>query len=144
MLTAADIARVRTSFALVKTIQDTAAEMLYDRLFEVAPQLRALFPENMTEQKRKLMAMMAVAVDGLGDLDRLVPAVKALGARHASYGVTTEHYAIVKDVLLWTLERGLGDVFTPELNSAWNKVYDVLAAAMQAGGAEAKSLRAAE
>jgi len=144
MLTVADITRVRVSFALVKPIQDTAAEMLYGRLFEVAPQLRSLFPENITEQKRKLMAMMATAVDGLGDLDRLVPAVKALGARHSAYGVSTEHYAIVKDVLLWTLERGLGEALTPDVKSAWSQVYDVLAATMQAGAAEAKSLRAAE
>ena len=98
----------------------------------------------MTEQKRKLMAMIGAAVGGLGDLAKLVPAVKALGARHAGYGVTTAHYAIVGEALLWTLERGLGDKFTPDVKSAWTKVYGVLAATMQAGAAEAATLQAAE
>jgi hemoglobin-like flavoprotein len=44
--------------------------------------------------------------------------VKALGARHSGYGVAAAHYAIVGEALLWTLERGLGEGFTPEVRSA--------------------------
>src|SRR5262249_47247325 len=143
MLTADDIARVRESFAMVAPIQDSAADMLYDRLFAVAPKLRAMFPEDLTEQKHKLMAAMAAAVRGLSDLGALAPAVRSLGARHASYGVTAEHYTNVREVLLWTLERGLGDKFTADVRAAWAKVYDILAGAMQAGAAETVALRAA-
>jgi nitric oxide dioxygenase len=91
----------------------------------------------MRDQKRKLMQMIATAVGGLSDLDKIVPAVKALGARHSGYGVTDAHYEIVGEALLWTLERGLADRFTPDVRSAWAKVYGVLAATMQAGAAEA-------
>ena len=66
-----------------------------------------------------------------------MPHVKALGARHAGYGVTVAHYGIVGDALMWTLERGLGDAFTPEVRSAWAKVYGVLAGTMQTGAIEA-------
>ena len=90
------------------------------------------------------MQMIATAVGGLSDLDKLVPAVKALGARHSSYGVTAAYYKIVGEALLWTLERGLGDDFTPEVRSAWGKIYEVLSATMQAGAAEVADLRAAE
>ena len=55
------------------------------------------------------MQMIATAVGGLNNLDKLVPAVKALGARHSGYGVTAAHYRIVGEALLWTLERGLGE-----------------------------------
>jgi hemoglobin-like flavoprotein len=144
MLTANDVALVRASFAMVAPIQGTAADLFYDRLFAIAPQLRPLFPADLTEQKRKLMAMISAAVGGLGDLATLVPAVKALGARHAVYGVTTAHYAIVGEALVWTLERGLGDKFMPDVKSAWTKVYGVLAATMQAGAAEAAPLQVAE
>jgi hemoglobin-like flavoprotein len=88
--------------------------------------------------------MIATAVGGLNNLDKLVPAVKTLGARHSSYGVTAAHYEIVGGALLWTLQRGLGEGFTPEVRSAWVKVYSVLAATMQAGAAEVADLRAAE
>jgi hemoglobin-like flavoprotein len=137
MLTAKDIALVRTSFAMVLPIKAAAADLFYGRLFEIAPQLRSMFPKDLKEQKAKLMAMIAAAVGGLHDLNTLVPHVKALGARHAGYGVTVAHYAIVGDALMWTLERGLADAFTPEVRSAWAKVYAVLAGTMQAGAMEA-------
>jgi Globin len=77
----------------------------------------------------------------LNNLDKLVPAVKALGARHSGYGVTAAHYGIVGEALLWTLERGLGEGFTPEVRSAWAKVYGVLAATMQAGRGSRQPVR---
>jgi len=144
MLTSNDIALVRTSFTRVAAIQEAAADLFYDRLFAIAPNLRELFPADLRDQKRKLMQMIATAVGGLNHLDRIVPAVKALGARHSGYGVTAAHYAIVGEALLWTLERGLGEAFTPEVGAAWTKVYGVLAATMQAGAAEVAEMRAAE
>lgn len=139
MLTANDIALVRTSFAKVLPIKAAAADLFYNRLFEIAPQLRPMFPKDLREQKAKLMAMIGAAVGGLHDLATLVPHVKALGARHAGYGVTVAHYSIVADALMWTLQRGLGDEFTPDVRSAWAKVYGVLAGTMQAGAVEAES-----
>lgn len=144
MLTTNDVALVRASFAKVAPIKDIAADLFYDRLFETAPQLRSMFPTDLKEQKLKLMAMIATAIGGLDNLDALVPPVKALGARHASYGVTADHYGTVAEALLWTLELGLGDEFTPGTRAAWTKVYTVLAETMQAGAAEAAGMRAAE
>lgn len=143
MLTVNDVALVRASFAKVLPIKDTAADLFYDRLFKIAPHLRTMFPADLKEQKIKLMAMIAAAVKSLDNLDALVPPVKALGVRHAGYGVTADHYSIVAEALLWTLERGLGDDFTPDVRAAWTEVYGVLAATMQAGAAEAADTRAA-
>jgi hemoglobin-like flavoprotein len=143
MLTSTDIALVRDSFARVAQIKDAAADLFYDRLFTIAPRLRALFPADLTEQKRKLMAMLATAVSKLDDLTTLVPAVKTLGARHAGYGTTAEHYTVVADALIWTLAQGLGEAFTADVKAAWIKVYGVLAKTMQDGAAEAK-MQAAE
>jgi hemoglobin-like flavoprotein len=39
--------------------------------------------------------------------------------KHVSYGVKPEHYAPVGVALLWTLERGLGTEWTPDLAAAW-------------------------
>jgi hemoglobin-like flavoprotein len=143
MLTANDVALVRGSFAKVVPIGDTAADLFYDHLFKLAPKLRGMFPRDLREQKKKLIGMLATAVRDLDNLDTLVPAVRALGARHAVYGVTVAHYGIVGDALMWTLQRGLGDAFTPEVRSAWAKIYALLAATMQSGANEAIELRAA-
>ena len=135
---------VRNSFDQVVPIAGVAADLFYMRLFEIAPSLRRMFPEDMRDQKRKLMVMLATAVQGLHDLDRLLPELMELGARHTGYGVKDEHYKIVGEALIWTLERGLGNAFTPEIERAWTRVYLLLAATMQAGADDAATMRAAE
>jgi hemoglobin-like flavoprotein len=144
MLTVDEIALVRASLARVLPNKDIAADLFYHRLFEMAPHVRALFPDDLREQKHKLMAMIATAVGALDDLDALVPKAKALGARHLGYGATATHYEVVGQAFLWTLARGLGEAFTPDVRAAWTKTYNVLAATMQAGAAEAVELQAAE
>ena len=109
-----DIALVRRTFDLVVPISGVAADMFYERLFYMAPSLRRMFPEDMRDQKRKLIMMLAMAVNGLKNLDTLAPQLMALGARHAGYGVKDYHYKTVGEALIWTLERGLADKFTPD------------------------------
>jgi len=95
---------VQQSFAKVAPISDAAAVLFYDRLFEIAPQVRAMFPADMTEQRKKLMAMLAAVVNGLANLESILPAASALAKRHIAYGAKAEHYPVVGAALLWTLE----------------------------------------
>jgi hemoglobin-like flavoprotein len=76
------------------------------------------------------MQMLAVAVHGLDDLESIVPAVQALGRRHARYGVKPSHFDTVASALLWTLETGLGPRFTTEVQQAWVAVYTLLTTTM--------------
>lgn len=137
-MTPEQIGLVQGTWAMVVPIKDTAAELFYNRLFELDPSLRKLFKGDMKEQGRKLMAMINVAVASLDKLDTIVPAVKDLGRRHIGYGVTPGHYATVAAALLWTLEKGLGDAFTPAAKEAWTQTYTVLANTMQAAAASAE------
>jgi hemoglobin-like flavoprotein len=136
-MTPEQIALVQGTWAKVVPIKDTAAELFYARLFELDPSLRTLFKGDMKEQGRKLMAMINVAVAALDKLDTIVPAVKDLGRRHSGYGVRPQDYGTVATALLWTLEKGLGDAFTPAVKEAWTQTYMVLAQTMQAAGARA-------
>jgi hemoglobin-like flavoprotein len=121
---------VQQSFAKVAPISDAAAMVFYDRLFEVAPSVKAMFPADMTEQRKKLMAMLAAVVNGLSNLESVLPAANALAKRHVSYGATAEHYPVVGGALLWTLEKGLGDSWTPEVADAWTAAYGTLSGYM--------------
>jgi hemoglobin-like flavoprotein len=80
--------------------------------------------------------MISVAVNSLARLDSVVPAVQALGRRHAGYGVEDRHYAIVESALIWTLGQGLGDAFTKEVEDAWRTAYGVLASTMKQASAK--------
>ena len=121
---------VQDSFAKVVPISEAAAVLFYDRLFEIAPQVKAMFPADMTEQRRKLMVMLAAVVNGLGNLQSILPAASALATRHVAYGAKAEHYPVVGAALLWTLEKGLGDGWTPELAEAWGAAYGTLSGYM--------------
>lgn len=121
---------VQESFAAVRPISDQAAAMFYDRLFTIAPEVKPLFKGDMSEQGKKLMQMLAVAVNGLTNLEVILPAVQELGRKHVDYGVTAAHYQPVGEALLWTLEQGLGDAFNAETKAAWEKTYTLLAGAM--------------
>jgi nitric oxide dioxygenase len=121
---------VQESFAKVAPISETAAVIFYDRLFEVAPSVKAMFPADMTEQRTKLMAMLAAVVNGLGHLDSILPAASALAKRHVSHGAKPEHYPVVGGALLYTLEEGLGEAWTPELADAWTAAFGTLSGYM--------------
>lgn len=122
---------VKTSFAQVAKIADIAAALFYQRLFELDPALKPLFKGDLVEQGRKLMQMLALTVGGLEYFETMQPALRQLGARHLSYGVTAEHYQTVGAALLWTLEQGLGTGFTDEVRAAWTAVYTLVAETMQ-------------
>lgn len=136
MVAPAEIELVQSSWSKVTPIADTAADLFYGKLFELDPTARAQFPSDITEQKKKLMQTLAVCVNGLNDLGEIVPAVQALGKRHVNYNVGDEQYETVGAALMWTLEQGLGDDFTPATASAWSSVYTVLSDTMKAAAAE--------
>ena len=136
MPTMTQIELVQKTFAVVAPIADDVAMLFYRRLFEIDPLLESMFTGNMVDQRRKLVVMLTAAVKGLPRLDRLIPVLQDLGRRHADYGVADSHYETVGAALLWTLEKGLGPDFTPEVKDAWTTVYAVLASTMKAGAEE--------
>jgi hemoglobin-like flavoprotein len=128
---------VQKTWVMVVPIADKAAELFYGRLFELEPEYKAMFKNDMTEQGKKLMKTINIAVEALNDVEPLVPTLKQMGADHAGYGVKDRDYNVVGAALLWTLEQGLGDAFTDEVRNAWGAVYELLASVMKQGAAEA-------
>ena len=131
-----DIALVKNSWRKVLPIADQAAELFYGRLFEIAPEVKPLFKAGMKEQGRKLFGMLGIAVGNLDDPGVILKPLEDLAIRHVSYGVRDEHYDVVGHALLWTLEQGLGDDFTPEVKAAWAETYVAIAGVMKKAGAE--------
>ena len=130
-MTPTQVGLIRESWAAVEPIADTAAGLFYGRLFELDPTLERLFRRtDMVRQRQVLMGTLAVVVKTLDRIEELLPAVEALGRRHAGYGVRESHYATVGEALLWTLEQGLGEAFTPAVREAWTAAYGTLASVM--------------
>lgn len=129
-MTPSEIDLVQDSFAKVVPIKDTAAELFYARLFEIAPEVKPMFKGDMAEQGAKLMTTLGAVVNGLKNLDAIVPVAEKLAVAHVDYGVKAEHYAPVGAALLDTLEKGLGDAFTADTKAAWTTAYGTLSSVM--------------
>ncbi len=126
---------VRKSFAAVERQADVAALVFYRRLFELDPTLRPLFKSDIQEQAKKLMEMLAVALNLLERPAELAGELEELGAKHVGYGTRPEHYAIVRQALVDMFVEVMGAGFTPEMRQAWGELYDFIEAAMLRGAA---------
>lgn len=129
-MTPQQIALVNSTYSQVEKIAEAAAELFYGRLFEVAPGVKPLFKHDMKAQGRMLLSSIGLVVRGLENPEKILPAVQAMGERHNRYGALPEHYPVVGECLLWTLEQGLGDAFTPEVKQAWAEAYGLLSSLM--------------
>ena len=130
-MTPAQVNLIKQSFEKVLPIKKIAADLFYDRLFELDPPLRKLFPEDMTEQKMRLMTALSFVIAGLDRLEEITPALESLGRSHAGYGARKKDYITVGAALLWTLEQGLGSDWNEELKAAWAAAYGAIADTMQ-------------
>ncbi len=138
-MTAEEITLVQTTFTKVLHISDAAADLFYNRLFELDPSVRPMFPKDITEQKKKLMATLKTVVFSLRQLDTIVPAIRDLGQRHVRYKVEDRHYETVGAALLWALEQGLGKDWTSDVKSAWVSAYTLVAKTMKDAAQTAKN-----
>lgn len=137
-MTPEQVKLVQSSFEKVVPIAPQAADIFYARLFEIAPEVRKLFPEDLTEQKGKLMSMLTTAVTNLHQVEKIIPAVEDLGRRHVDYGVTADQYKPVGEALIYTLDKGLGEDFTPEVKDAWVATYTTVQSVMTEAAANVK------
>lgn len=131
------------SFRLVVPIAETAADLFYQRLFELRPAYRKLFKPDLGRQKNKLVTMLAFIVksldyrdtqwaDKVDENDDLFYVVLAMGKRHFElYKIPADSFGPVGEALLWTLEKGLGEAFTPTVKRAWAEIYGALMATMR-------------
>ncbi|MBX2804921.1 MAG: hemin receptor [Hyphomicrobiales bacterium] len=134
-MTPEQVKLVQDSFAKVEPIATQAGDMFYGRLFEIAPEVRPMFPADITAQRDKLLQMLTTAVSNLHQVEMIIPAVKDLGKRHVGYGVQDAHYDKVGEALIGTLENGLGEAFTDEVKAAWVETYGTLASVMKEAAA---------
>jgi len=130
-MTPQQIVMIQATWTRVLPVADHAAELFYERLFELDPPVRHLFKGDKTEQGRKLIRAIGTVVNSLSRLDEILPAIEDLGRRHAAFGVEARHYEVVGAALIWTLEQTLGDAFSPATRDAWNITYSALANIMK-------------
>jgi hemoglobin-like flavoprotein len=129
-LTASEIALIRESFDRI-SVGLRFSQKFYAHLFEIAPELRVLFPPDLSAQVRKLIEMLAALVEKLDRPHELALTLEALGAQHRDHGVCAAHFAPVGRALFETLESELGPTFDNATRRAWIALYALASSWMQ-------------
>lgn len=114
---------VRTTFALIEQHEERIADLLYQELFRLEPKAKDLFRGDMAEQQRKLMRMLRVAVENIGNQAELQPMLYNLGMIHQSYGIEPHHFVSFGSSLLHAIKTVLKEKFTHEVEESWNAAY---------------------
>lgn len=128
-----ELALLQKSWGRFVSHGNDAGISFYKRMFAAYPSIRPLFGEGLHEQALKLMNMLNIVINGMHNLAALEESLLELGAKHRQYGVEDEHYVIVGECLLATLEEGLDEEFTEEVRAAWVRAYEIIADIMMRG-----------
>lgn len=132
-MTSDDIRLVQESWHKIEFVQEIAADLFFGKLFELDPALRANFDGDVRSGRQKFASILGATVRGLDRVAVLLPAIRALGIRHPAFAGSDFHQANVAQALLWALEKGLRNDFTPQVKSAWIATYGVLSQTMREG-----------
>jgi hemoglobin-like flavoprotein len=130
-MTPQQVELVQRSFEKLTAMGETAWDGFYNELFAIEPSIRRMFKDDVHEQRKKLLAALALVIGALNAPARILDPLKKLAVRHVGYGVKPEHYTYMGNALLRTLEKGLGDEFTPDLRKAWMAAFQTLTAIMK-------------
>ena len=131
-MTSDEIALVRSTWPIVAANADTLTERFYAHLFDIDESAARLFAGvDMTLQRTRLAQALAVVVHNIDNPESLMPAVAALGRRHAGYGVDDRHFDSVGDALLWALADILGADLGQAHRDAWANAYALIASVMR-------------
>jgi len=133
MMTAREKQLVRHSFPAIREVAGPVSKLFYGRLFELQPELRRMFQNDIGRQGLKLMEMLSAVVQHVDGLEALNPVLEELGKRHVTYGVNARQYDTVEQALLWSMAQALEADFDHETRAAWRKVIGAVSTAMQRG-----------
>lgn len=121
-----EIRLIQESYKRLTEKSDKTGEIFYAKLFETNPEIVKLFKDDMKEQSHALMRMVRTVVEGLNNVNIILPAIQELGKRHHDYGVSADQYKTFGECLIKCIEIELGSEFDDDAKTAWNKLYNVL------------------
>ena len=130
---------IRETFPAIREVAGPLMQLFYGRLFQIAPQVRPMFRNDIGIQARKFSDMLETLVEGLDDFEQQRPALRAMGLRHVAYGVVPGHYDVLSAAFLWALGHMMSPDFSPKLKDAWAALIQDVSAEMKSGAGELAS-----
>ncbi|MBE7201298.1 MAG: hemin receptor [Parafilimonas terrae] len=131
-MTPEEVRLVRSTSDVFLAVNTRVADRFYDRLFEIEPGVRALFPADLHRLKLKLMNTLATVVGSLDRPDMFRSILLQIGQQHGQLGIRDQHYEAGRVALMDGLELALGARFTAAVRDAWHVAYGEVQATMTA------------
>ena len=130
MLSDKTMAIVKSTAPILQEHGETLTRHFYQRMFTHNPEVAPFFnPANQTagKQQRALAGAIAAYAANIDNLEVLGSAVELIAQKHASLMIKPEHYPIVGQNLLASIQEVLGEGATDEIIGAWAEAYGFLA-----------------
>lgn len=140
-MTEESIARLQTSFADVSRRPRQLSRGFYDEMFRIAPQLRPLFPSDISALQGHFESAIALVIRNLREMDALRPSLRDLGGQHVGWGAQPQHYLIAREALIHSI-RSLSTNWSAELERDWRAAISAIIVPMLEGAAVATALTA--
>ena len=102
----------------------------YDRLFQLEPEFKSLFRDDIAGQGMKFFSTLSTILDALTVPSVFDEEVSELGRLHGAIGIEPRHYAPLGDALFDTFHDILGIDYTKELDATWREAFALIAARM--------------
>jgi hemoglobin-like flavoprotein len=128
------IGLVKASYADVTTKPRQLAARFYDRLFDAAPNLRPLFPGDLTLLQGHFEAAVALVVRNLDDVGTLRESLRDLGAQHVHWGARPEDYVTAREALVAAI-GALSPSWDATLEQHWRRAVTAIIVPMLEGAA---------
>jgi hemoglobin-like flavoprotein len=137
------IGQIKSSYASVTATPRQLAARFYDELFAVAPQLRRLFPGDLTLLQGHFEAALALVVRNLDEMRALRDSLRDLGAQHVHWGARPEDYVTAREALVAAI-GGLSPAWDSTLERSWREAVTAIIVPMLEGAAVHTAMAAEE
>ena len=127
------IKRLRACYESLAPRADQLVERFYQNLFAAHPEVRPMFPEDMSQQSRHFLAAFSMSIEHLDNPEVFRGPLQRMGVRHQGYGVRREHYPWVCDAVVAAIQEIGGGAITPEIRDDWREALGLIADVMMDG-----------
>jgi hemoglobin-like flavoprotein len=132
---------LKGSYDEVTATQRQLASRFYQELFSAAPNLRHLFPQDLTGLQGHFEAALALVIRNLDEMDALRGPLRDLGAQHVHWGARPEDYLTARDALV-TAIGALSPGWNAALEQHWRTAVTAIIVPMLEGAAVHTALEA--
>ena len=133
-MTPESIARIRASFSEIARQPRALAARFYEELFLMAPQLRPLFPSDLTSLQGHFEAALALVIRNLEDMPALQDSLRDLGVQHVQWRARPQDYLIVRDAILLAIRKSSAS-WDATREDDWRRAITAIAVPMLQGAA---------